>query len=217
MKKQYNEIMDKIEVTDEMRKRILTNLQDFDFESTIQPKVTRFPAIKKYLSIAACFIILLITSLTLPKLLDGGEPKNPIVTNPGSDIVKFSSIAELEAAVNFDIPEITSLPFSPDSQIYTAYGSEMAQIIYKKEEQTAIFRISTGQKDNSGDYNHYSEIKKISVGTITATLKGNSNSFTLAVWSDATFSYSLSLSDGLSLTDWQSLITQIGNNGNSNS
>lgn len=33
MKKQYDEVMDKIEVTDEMRSRILGNIQKMDIET----------------------------------------------------------------------------------------------------------------------------------------------------------------------------------------
>ena len=48
MKKRYNEIMDRIEVTDEMRARVLNNLQDADLMKHTQPKVVGFSSIKKY-------------------------------------------------------------------------------------------------------------------------------------------------------------------------
>lgn len=205
MKKRYDEIMDKVEVTDEMRERILSNLQKVDFENTPQPKKILFPSMKKILPIAACFAVLLVSSLMLPKLFDNDQP-NEIQENY---IAEFSTLSELEAAVGFDVPEIDELPFSPDLQIYMAYGSDMAQIMYDGEGQTAYFRKSVGQKDNSGDYSDYAEIEEISVGEVTVTLKGDSSEYTLALWYDGQFSYSLSLSDGISAVEWEALIAGI--------
>lgn len=72
MKKRYDEIMDKIEVTDEMRARILNHLQEVDLTKRTRPKVLRLSSVKKYLSVAACFAILLLGVLTLLGLLDRG-------------------------------------------------------------------------------------------------------------------------------------------------
>ena len=43
----------------------------------------------------------------------------------------------------------------------------------------------------------------------TVTLKGDAEQYTLAIWTDGSYSYSLSLSDGLSLSDWQTLMNAI--------
>lgn len=43
----------------------------------------------------------------------------------------------------------------------------------------------------------------------TVTLKGDAGQYTLAIWTDGSYSYSLSLTDGLSLSDWQTLISSI--------
>lgn len=43
----------------------------------------------------------------------------------------------------------------------------------------------------------------------TVTLKGYAGQYTLAIWTDGSYSYSLSLTDGLSLSDWQTLISSI--------
>lgn len=42
----------------------------------------------------------------------------------------------------------------------------------------------------------------------TVTLKGDAGQ-TLAIWTDGSYSYSLSLTDGLSLSDWQTLISSM--------
>lgn len=50
MGKAYDEIMEKIEVTPEMRRRVLERIAR---EDTVSSKVVRFPARRKYLPVAA--------------------------------------------------------------------------------------------------------------------------------------------------------------------
>ena len=153
MKKRYNEIMDHIEVTDEMRTRILTNLREADLAKSAQTKIVQFSSIRKYLFAAACFAVLLLGVLTLPGLLGHGPQRPAEVLNPGADIVDAASVEDLPGMVNFEAEEVTGLPFTPDSERYTAFGSDMAQIMYEGEGQACTFRKSVGIDDNSGDYN----------------------------------------------------------------
>ena len=209
MKKRYDEIMDKIEVTDEMRARILNHLQEVDLTKRTRPKVLRLSSVKKYLSVAACFAILLAGVLTLPGLLDRGLQRPAEVLNPGADIVDVATLEELSGLVNFEVPEVTGLPFTPEKQSYTAFGKDMAQITYEGNGQTCTFRKSIGSEDKSGDYNAYSAIEEISVGDVTAMLKGTDDGFTLAIWWDGAFSYSLQLSGGLTVDEWETLIAAV--------
>ena len=100
-------------------------------------------------------------------------------------------------------------PTFPEKQSYTAFGKDMAQITYEGNGQTCTFRKSIGSEDNSGDYNAYSAIEEISVGEVTAMLKGTDDGFTLAIWSDGAFSYSLRLSGGLTVDEWETLIAAV--------
>lgn len=209
MKKRYDEIMDKNEVTDEMRARILNHLQEVDLTKRTRPKVLRLSSVKKYLSDAACFAILLAGVLTLPGLLDRGLQRPAEVLNPGADIVDVATLEELSGLVNFEVPEVTGLPFTPEKQSYTAFGKDMAQITYEGNGQTCTFRKSIGSEDNSGDYNAYSAVEEISVGDAAVTLKGTEDGFTLAIWWDGAFSYSLQLSGGLTVDEWETLIAAV--------
>ena len=209
MQKRYDEIMDKIEVTDEMRARILNNLRKADLTRPSQTKVVQLSSVKKYLSIAACFAILLAGVLTLPGLLDRGPRQPSEVLNPGADIVDAASVEELSEMVEFEVEDVTGLPFTPETERYTAFGKDMAQITYEGEGQTCTFRKSVGSEDNSGDYNAYPTVKEIPVGEVTATLKGDGDSFTLAIWSDGAFSYSLQLSDSLTAGEWEPVIASV--------
>lgn len=209
MSKRYDEIMDKVEVTDEMRSRILQNIEQAGIANTKAEKIIRFPNIKKYLSIAACFAVLIVGALSIPQSLHQEQGTDQSLMGAGAGIVTVSSAEELSDTVNFDVDDITGLPFLPIEQTYIAYWNELAQIIYTGEGQTAVFRKSIGNDDNSGDFNTYQTVEKLSVDEVTVTLKGNNDIFTLAVWSKNDFSYSLQISSGLTLEEWETLIVQI--------
>ena len=52
----------------------------------------------------------------------------------------------------------------------------MAEIRYRSDTAEAVFRKSAGIEDISGDFNSYDTVQELTVGDITATLKGNSGS-----------------------------------------
>lgn len=197
MARSYDEIMDKIEVTPEMRQRVLERIAQEDTAST---KVVRFPAWRKYLPAAACFVLLLVGAAVLPHLLHQTEPDPPVLTVP--DIVEAASIEELSELVGFKVLTDFSLPFETREIVYSSYWNEMAQIQYTGEAQTATYRQSRGTDDNSGDYNTYRDTVEIAVNDRTVTLKGTDGAYVLAVWTDGTYAYSLSVSSGISAEDW---------------
>lgn len=206
MNRKYNEAMEHIEVTPEMRSRILNNIENIDFAEKKRTKIVRFPNIKRFATLAACLAVMLVGALTLPNLLDiSNEP--PVIEN--NDIVEVSSVEELSKTVGFEVSEPGNLPFESESVVYTAYWAEMAEIIYTNDEQTAAFRKGIGSDDVSGDYNSYELTSKISVNDINATLKGNGETYTLAIWTDGEFAYSLSLSEGVGDAEWIEMLQTI--------
>lgn len=208
MKNKYTEIMDKIEVTEEMQKRILENLQKDSEESTPKNKVVFFNGWKKYLSVAACLICLLGGYAAFHQVYHGEEQDNGELVNLGSGIVEVSSLAELEEAVAFPIQEVPQLPFKVTEQSYMAFGKDMAEILYEGEGQNACFRKSVGQEDNSGDYNEYAQVNEVRIGAIDVTLKGDAESYTLAIWYADGFSYSVNLSEGLTPIQWATVLSE---------
>jgi hypothetical protein len=202
LNRKYNEAMEHIEVTPEMRSRILDNIENMDFAEKKQAEIVRFPNIKRYAMLAACFAVMLVGALTLPNLLDiSNEP--PVIEN--NNIVEVSSVEELSKTVGFEVVELGNLPFEPESVVYTAYWAEVAEIVYTSGEQTAVFRKGIGSDDVSGDYNSYELTSEISVNNIKATLKGDGGIYTLAIWTDSEFAYSLSLSEGVGEAEWISI------------
>ena len=208
LNRKYNEVMEHIEVTPEMRSRILSNINNMDFAEKKRTKIVRFPNIKRFATLAACFAVMLAGALTLPNLLDiSNEP--PVIEN--NDIVEVSSVEELSKAVGFEVSEPGNLPFEPESVVYTAYWAEMAEITYSNDEKTAVFRKGIGSDDVSGDYNSYELTSKVSLNNIDVTLKGRNEKYTLAIWTDGEFAYSLSLSEGIEETEWIRILQTMGN------
>ena len=66
--------------------------------------------------------------------------------------------------------------------------------------------LSVGTEDHSDDWNEYPAQQTITAAGCTVTLKGETGSYTLAIWTDGNYSYSLSLSSGQPESVWQTII-----------
>lgn len=117
--------------------------------------------------------------------------------------------ADERGDLSFVWEAVKSLPFTPEQTEYISYWHELAEIYYTGEGKTACYRKAAGTVDCSGDYNVYTDVTEFEAGSITVTLKGDAGQYTLAIWTDGSYSYSISLSDGLSLSDWQALMNSI--------
>lgn len=211
MNKAYDEIMEHIQVDDEMRRRVLQNIQNADLSGNRSGKVLRFTPkqVRRYLSLAACLAILIAGAIVLPgRFASPGQPGDDLVmTVP--DIVEMDSIQELSQLVGFGLSEVEGLPFQVEETVYTAYWSEMAEITYSGEGETATYRKSAGSDDNSGDWNEYDLSLTFGIEGGSVTLKGDEEGYTLAVWTKGDYAYSLSLTSPLSQEDWEQLIAGI--------
>lgn len=204
MKKEYDEIMEHIEVTSEMRQRILQHIQEEDI-SPAPAKVVSLSVLRRRLSIAACFILLLAGAAALPGLLEhNAEPEPPVLTVP--DIVEAASLDELSGLVGFEVTADFSLPFEAEETTYRAYWGELAEVEYRGGGCTATYRQSLGTGDNSGDYNTYGDTKVITVNGTEVTLKGEDGVYVLALWTDGTYAGSLVLSPGAEESGWQTIL-----------
>lgn len=203
----YNEIMDKIVVTTEMKNRILSNIEKSDF-NTNRPMI-RFRSYQKYLSIAACFILLLVSVFAIPKFLKPEERREPSDILQSNGIVDVNTIEELSEAVRFPVDNITTLPFEATEITYTAYWGELAEVSYSNGEQTLIYRKSFGKEDNSGDYTTYKSESQIDIRNTAVTIKGNNEKYNLAVWNNSQYSYSIFVTEGIPKEDLINLVKEI--------
>ena len=196
----YDEVMEKLEVTPEMRARILQNVETQMAEPRKKPN-----RLRRFAALAACLAILLVGAMALPKFISSPVPEES-ETMIANGMVEVTSKEELSEAVGFPVKSAQSLPFFPQSIYYTSYWGEMAQIDYANGGSMACFRQSLGEEDNSGDWSEYPAQKSLTVNGCAVTLKGEADSYTLAIWSDGTYSYSLSLSAGQPASVWESIV-----------
>jgi len=187
LKNRYDKAMKNIEVTNEMRDRILNNISKLDLEKTSK-KTLPFPQYKKYLSIAACFAVLIVGSVIVHNTINlPSEPPVQIVP----DIVSYHSVAELTDAVGFTVKEIHELPFEIESVKYTSYWGKLAEIEYTGSDNTVIFRIATGDEDVSGYYGDFTSLESHVINGYDVTIKGSDGQYLLAVWQNGGYSYSV--------------------------
>ena len=198
----YDEVMEKLEVTPEMRARILQNVETQMAEPRKKPNRLRRSAAGASVAMGAAVSL---GAAALPKLISSPTPEES-ETTIANGMVEVASKEELSEAVGFPVKSAQSLPFFPQSIYYTSYWGEMAQIDYANGGSTACFRQSLGEEDNSGDWNEYPAQKSLTVNGCAVTLKGERDSYTLGIWSDGTYSYSLSLSAGQPASVWAELI-----------
>lgn len=206
MNKKYDEAMKHIEVTPEMRNRILMNLRNANFEEKKSAAVVQFPNIKRFAALAACLVAILAGAFTF-LYLQNPTNKPPILGNNG--IIEVSSVKALSETVGFDIIEPDVLPFEPNNIVYTAYWAEIAEVVYTSDEQTAVFRKGPGTDDISGNYDFYELTAEISVNNLNITLKAHGELYTLAIWTDGEFAYSLSLNEGIEEAEWIRILQTI--------
>lgn len=202
-------------VTNDMRSRILENIEAEDIAAERRRKQTG-RMVTKLLSMAACLAVIVAAAAALRSPehvstsddLQPNEGDAPGFVQGGADIIEVDSADALSAAVGFEVKDI-DLPFTPEQTEYISYWHELAEINYTGEGKTARYRKAAGTENCSGDYNVYTDVTKLEANGTTATLKGDDGQYTLVIWTDGSYSYSLSLSDGLSLSDWQVLIDSV--------
>lgn len=212
LSKRYDEVMEHIEVTDAMRQRILANIGEMDLKAAPQAKVVRFPSLRRLMPIAACFVFLVAGVFAVRNYIPG-DAVDPLPSEGVGAVGGIVDVADADAlseAVGFSVKEIAALPFQTNEVTYTSFWGNLAQITYTGADQTVTFRQSLGDEDNSGDYNEYPETETREIGGAAVTFKGDSQTYySLAVWSDGAYAYSFRAENGLTATEWETLIADV--------
>ena len=188
--------MDRVEVTPEMRQRVLSNLE--------QARKPKRPALRQLMSLAACLAIVLCCWYAW-------KPRQQTqVENPGaqgaSQIENVASLEALSQKTGVPMKELTGLPFDVEATQYVSYWEELAEIQYFGQTDSLCYRKSHGTEDNSGDYNVYSQVKTLDVSGCAVTLKGGAEGYSLAAWTDGTYAYSISASKPLTEETFRGLL-----------
>lgn len=203
--------MDKIEVTDEMRERILRNVSNADIRPKKQSFFIRYRA---WIAAAACLAVVAVGAVTVVRLSDQnivspsqGEVSQT-VEGAGDglmgwlDMTECGSIEALSQTVGFDVRVPEELPFSFDSVNYYAMADNMAEITWRTgDERTAWFRQQKSDGDISGDCTNYPTERTLEISGAEVTAAGDGEIISKAYWNDDGMAYSLNVEGGM--TDQQ--------------
>lgn len=204
MRQAYREVMDHIAVTEEMRERVLHHIRTMDLPAAKAQVRTVWA---RRLAAAACFAVLVVGAVALPRINTPSQGENPPEVEHGVwNRTQAASLEELSQVVGFEVEGLESLPFPVVETSYTAYGKEMAEVTYTGETQSLVYRKTAGSTDPSGDYTAYSHVLVLELETGTVTLKGEEGSYCLALWEDGSYSYSARASQGYSQDQWIQLL-----------
>jgi len=202
----YDEIMGKVEVTDEMRERILANVSEK--ASKREKKVLEFSNWKRLSTLAACAAIVLLCVTALPNTLNKNKPME-VDLELANEIIECRDIDELSQYAGFAINELSDIPFDIVECSYIWWFDSFAQIEYVGDDNAITYRVAESEEDISGDYNDYSEIQEETIGQNIVTIKGNDGLAYLAIWTAGKYSYSISSAEGISYTEMKRIIDLI--------
>lgn len=147
--------------------------------------------LKKIISITLCAALALSAAACSNNNSEAVQIPNPFVDCDTMDAAK-----EL---AGFDL----TLPKAADE--LEAVENEMIQAFYGENGSEMLIRKALGDQDISGDYNEYPQIETVD----GITLKGENDQFTLAVWTNGGYTYSISVGEALSQTDMLALVNSV--------
>lgn len=112
------------------------------------------------------------------------------IANPFVDCTTLAQAQSL-AGIQLTLPESIG---GSDSRCFRAVSGELLEVIYTKDgQEVARVRKAPGKEDISGDYNTYAQVRTEKTGSQEVTLKGADGLVSLAVWSNGSNSYSISV------------------------
>lgn len=115
---------------------------------------------------------------------------------PPSPFQPCDTLDAAEELAGFDL----TLPKTADK--LEAIENEMIQAFYGEDGTDMLIRKALGSDDISGDFNEYAQTETVD----GVTLKGADGQFSLAMWTDGDYTYSVSVGSALSQTDMMALV-----------
>ena len=206
----YNEIMERLTVSDEMKKRLTEGAGKAEQS---KGKVIRFATVRRAALIAACFVLLIVGVFVISgintnenNVAPGGVDTTGSIDKTPWGSVEYKSAAELSKASGIEISDLENLPFKATETIYQDYETGLVEITYSNGADSLSYRVSKGDEDNSGDYNEYGNVYKKEIGGTTVTLKGEGDLIFCALYTRGGYSYSVTSTGGLTLEQLEKMI-----------
>ena len=118
---------------------------------------------------------------------------------PPSPFQPCDTLDAAEEMAGFDL----TLPKTADG--LEAIENEMIQAFYGEDGSDMLIRKALGSEDISGDYIEYAQVETVD----GVTLKGENGLFSLALWTDGGYTYSISVGSALSQADMMALVGSV--------
>ena len=217
----YEEIMDKVYMTENMQERILKKIRNttvsFQANAVKKRKRERLAAIF-CLSAAACIAVIARYQIK-PLRISNQAVQSRTAGYQESDrmqaiwnVTECSSVKELSDKVGFAVSEIDAetLPFAVKEISYLAYPDMLAEVNYRGSKGEEVsYREGIGSGDISGDYNSYQQTQTIDIQNVEIVLKGEQGIYRLAIWQKDGYAYSLSISEGADERVWTKILMSV--------
>ena len=218
----YEVMVDKVEVTPEMRQRVLNGIGEklsknqekavniVDITRTKGANRRKRTGIyRKLLPLAACFALLLLAGVAVPRLFYKAPDCTGDETQAVPDITEWASAEELSEKVGFSVDDIFSLKEKAEDITYLAEWG-MAEIQYHIDGQSISYRKSQPVgEDNSGVYETYEFERTETADGHEYTLKGGDDTCSLILWTDKDYSYSLYFEEAVPTEQAEAILTEL--------
>lgn len=194
LRNKYDELMEEVHLSSEKQEEILKNIAAAD----LKPKKRFFARYGKQLTAAAA--VLLLATVLIPQVQmrsavvsQDSAPEGLALTSAAEEVPDAKTLKK-DTGLTFTEPK---LPFEITSVSYLNYG-DMAEVIYTGTGNEAVYRISSGEEDNSGDYTEYQETEEREISGVKVRVSIDQDGNHLAVWSKDGESYSLCFTTSVS-------------------
>lgn len=176
--------MNQIKVTPQMRRRVL------DAIAADQKRRRTRLLYRRVAALAACLAVAAGAWTFASRRLPAAPPEEMVSSAYG--IIEYASVEELSRALGFTVKTPVELPFVPEETTYAAWFGDLAEITFSGAGRELTVRMAAGTDDPSGDYNVYQQTTDVPLAGGNATLKGENDRVSLAVWTDGAYAYSIS-------------------------
>lgn len=181
-------------------------------------KAMRFTPWVRYASIAACAMLVIGVGIFAITQHSGNIIDTPAQSEEadssdfvqyGNPYAEYDTLEEAENTIGFEISVPDSYSEYTEPYYAVIEGKILEVQYYNGDDRGMIISKSRGSEDISGDFNEYNTVTETEVNGNTVTIKGNGDEFSLALWVSGDYSYSVSVSSGISKNALKEIIEKI--------
>ena len=198
----YNEIMEHIELTDEMRERIISNVS----AKRRRRRISRI--VSAAAGAAACAVLVFGAFAVIRNT--GNLSKSPdkeTVTTQTSYLgvggtytygsISYKSAAELSEAFGIEINDLEHLPFEVKNVCYSIMFGNFTEVdYYGVDDEECCYRVGRDTEDITGEYDEFTTVETAMLNGCKVTLKGYGADYRIASWISGGHFCSVSLNKG---------------------